>query len=48
MQPRREPKLVVSSTHISPDAAGIHMSILVLQVPVAAKQRRPRDVHRGA
>lgn len=37
MQPQREPKLVVSSTHISPDAAGIHMSILVPQVPAGCQ-----------
>lgn len=33
MQPCHEPKLDVSSRHISPDAAGIHMSSLVLYLP---------------
>lgn len=33
MQPRCEPKLDVSFRHISPYAAGIHMSSLVIYLP---------------
>lgn len=45
MQPWQEPKLDVSFRHISPDAAGIHMSSLVIYLPAGWKQVGLHDVH---
>jgi len=45
MQPRHEPKLDMSFRHISPNAAGIHMSSLVIYIPAGQKQVGLHDVH---
>lgn len=45
MQPQREPKLDVSFRHISPDAAGIHMSSLVIHLPAGWNHMGLHDVH---
>lgn len=48
MQPPHEPKQDVSFRHISPDAAGIHMSCLVIYLPTGLTQVGLHAVHSAA